>query len=390
MVAPMSRGSMWWYRLRATLILVALVYGVASVGPRPGRSGAGLATLLLLVPAVVGWLLWTWQPAALRTDALRTALRTGAQRTAVVRTAALGVTLAAGLALTMVHPAGTAAAFPAFVCLWAGSSLPFRSAVAIALAAGLFFPLIGLVQGFGWWLAVGPTAFIVATMGGRIRRQGEILRDEADQARAREAHTAALAEQARVAREIHDVLAHSLSALTVQLETADALLEGGRTDQARQAVLRAGRLAREGLAETRRAIGALRGDTLPLPELLDALSAGYRGDLQAAATVRVQGPPRELGPDISLALYRTAQEAMTNVRKHAPGAPVRLDLRYGQDAVSLCIANGAAPAGAARPLATAGGGYGLTGLRERAKLAGGSFEAGPAADGYRVDVRIPV
>jgi signal transduction histidine kinase len=95
-----------------------------------------------------------------------------------------------------------------------------------------------------------------------------------------------------------------------------------------------------------------------------------------------------VNPDLALAVYRTAQEAMTNVRKHAPGAPVALTLRYGTGDVELAVASGAPP-GTERPLAGSGGGYGLTGLRERAELAGGEFTAGPDGDGWRVDVRIP-
>jgi signal transduction histidine kinase len=260
----------------------------------------------------------------------------------------------------------------------------------LTAAAGALFPLTGLVAGFGWWILAGPGAFIIALMAGLIRRQNEALAEETRLAHEEQTRSAALGERARIAREIHDVLAHSLAALTVQLETADALLEGGRAEQARGSVLRAGQLAREGLAETRRAIGALRGETMPLPELLDALAAGYRTDFGVPAVVRVEGLPCELGADTSLALYRSAQEAMTNVRKHAPGAPVRVDLRYVPDGVSLRVANGAPPVGASRPLAGAGGGYGLTGLRERAQLGGGAFDAGPAGEGYRVDVRIPV
>jgi signal transduction histidine kinase len=367
------RETRWWPRLRSLIVLVAIGWAVATVAPRPGFTGLRLATLLLLPAVSVGFLICT--------------LQRGRGRLAAP---AILYTLVTGLALAIVHPAGSSAVFPALACLWAGYRLPPRWALTVTLAAAALFPLTGFVGGFGWWILFGPGGFLLALMGGLIRRQNEALAEEKALAQEEQARSAAFVEQARIAREIHDVLAHSLAALTVQLETADALLEGGRTEQARQSVLRARQLAREGLAETRRAIGALRGETLPLPELLGALAAGYRGDFNAPATVRVEGQPCELGADTSLALYRSAQEAMTNVRKHAPGAPVRVDLRYAPDEVTLRVANGAPPAGTPRPLAGAGGGYGLTGLRERAQLAGGTFDAGPAADGYRVDVRIPV
>ena len=140
------------------------------------------------------------------------------------------------------------------------------------------------------------------------------------------------------------------------------------------------------MAETRRAIGALRGDALPLPELLTELARGYRTDLGATATLTVSGEPRDLHADAGLTLYRAAQEALTNVRKHAPGATVELTLTYRPGDVELAVLNGPGGDGA---LARAGGGYGLTGLRERAQLAGGECTAGPRDGGWRVGVRIP-
>jgi signal transduction histidine kinase len=222
-----------------------------------------------------------------------------------------------------------------------------------------------------------------------LRRQNERLASEAALTREEQAKSAALAERARIAREIHDVLAHSLSALTVQLETADALLEGGRPEDARKFVVRAQHLAREGLTETKRAIGALRGETMPLPELVDRLAEQYRTDLSADVRVEVTGEVRPLGAESSLTLYRTAQEAITNIRKHAPGAAIAVHLDYGDSGVELTVDSGPAPGGADAFLTDAGGGYGLTGLRERAELAGGMFNAGPHGGGWRVDVSIP-
>jgi signal transduction histidine kinase len=370
---PDLRESVWWRRLRSLLALVAMGSTVFTLDPRPGWTGLRLVVLLLTAAVGAGWLVWIWQGGRGRAT-----------------TGSIVISLATGLALGIVHPAGAAVAFPAIACLWAGYRLPPRWSLALTAAAAALFPLTGFMHGFGWWILSGPGGFLIALMAGLIRRQNEEVAQETRLAQEEQARSAAFAEQARIAREIHDVLAHSLAALTVQLETADALLEGGRVDQARESVVRARQLAREGLVETRRAISALRGETLPLPELLNALAAGYRADFKAPATVRVEGSPAELDADTGLALYRSAQEAMTNIRKHAPGAPVRMDLRYGPGDVSLQVTNSAPPPDVARPLARAGGGYGLTGLRERARLAGGTFDAGPAEDGYRVDVRIPV
>jgi len=184
------------------------------------------------------------------------------------------------------------------------------------------------------------------------------------------------------------VLAHTLTALSVQLETIDALLDRDRTEQARETVARAQTLMREGLAETRRAISALRDDQLPLPDLLRILTDAYTADTGTPSTVEVSGPERPLCAEAGLTLYRTAQEAFTNARKHAPGATISMILAYEPSAVGLTVTS----TGGGKPAPTSFdrvGGYGLTGLRERAELAGGRFSADPIDGGWRVDVMIP-
>ena len=391
-------GWVGWRRdLRSLIFLVAVVVSMVSIRPSLGALG-----LVLLGVAVAGWLSTLAAP-TLRGMVRRELAMDGpagspGRRAALAPLAAEGriellAVLALGLAglwLSALQPAGPAIGLGAAACLMAGARLrsPVSSVVAGGLALGWIAVHLYTHQGPGWIFG-GAGLFLVTLMAGLIRRQNASLAAETQLTREEQARSATLAERARIAREIHDVLAHSLAALTVQLETADALLEGGRAEQARQSVVRAGHLAREGLAETRRAISALRGETLPLPELLAGLAGEYRVDLGAPATVHVDGEPVQVNPDTGLAVYRTAQEAMTNVRKHAPGAPVELTLRYGPDSVELAVANGAAPP-SDRPLADSGGGYGLTGLRERAELAGGGFTAGPDGDGWRVDVRIPL
>jgi signal transduction histidine kinase len=348
--------------------------GYSSITSKPGPGPTGV---VLLGVATCGWLLFTF----------------GAERWSPAAPVGLGVLAVAGLGLTVVQSPGVGIVFPAVAALNAGKLLHPRWSIAGALAATLAFVLCELVTGHGPdWIIGGVSAILGGLMLGLIRRQNDALVEEAALAREEKARSSALDERNRLAREIHDVLAHSLAALTVQLETADALLEGGQTQRAKDSVVRAGRLAREGLAETRRAIGALRGEAVPLPELIEALAAGYRADFGVPVRVNVDGRPDELNPDIGLALYRSAQEAMTNVRKHAPGAVVDLTLSYKEKQVLLTVVNEPPPDGVDRPLARAGGGYGLTGLRERAELAGGTFEAGAAGPGelgWRVDVRIP-
>ena len=216
---------------------------------------------------------------------------------------------------------------------------------------------------------------------------GERLLEERERLNVERAHAAALAERGRIAREIHDVLAHSLSALTVQLEAADALLVGSRdVERAHNYVNTAQRIAREGLAETRRAIAALREDAPPLRALLKALADSYTADGGDAA-ISMDAEPEGLPTDAALAIYRTAQESLTNVRKHAPGAHVAITLESTAAEVVLNVTNRASDGQSS--LATSGGGYGLTGLHERAKLAGGSLEAGPYNEGWRVRLTVP-
>jgi signal transduction histidine kinase len=151
---------------------------------------------------------------------------------------------------------------------------------------------------------------------------------------------------------------------------------------------------REGLAETRRAISALRNDAPPLPHLLRMLADSYTADTGAPSTVEISGAERKIAAEAGLTLFRAAQEAVTNVRKHAPGATIAMCLRYGGDDVELAVTNTGGPAVPAEPARPAGydrvGGYGLAGLRERAELAGGTFTADPIEHGWRVDVMIPI
>jgi signal transduction histidine kinase len=203
-------------------------------------------------------------------------------------------------------------------------------------------------------------------------------------ARAAEAETAALAERARIAREIHDVLAHSLSAQTVHLEATRLLIERGvEREVLLERVVAARRMAREGLAETRQALSALRGDMAPVEEFLRELTEGE------GARLEVTGESRWLPAEAGLAVRRVAQEAMTNVRKHAPGARVALRLEYRPQEVELEFRDFGGRAPVDNSLEASGAGYGLLGMRERAELLGGALDAGPAEEGFVVRLRVP-
>jgi len=228
------------------------------------------------------------------------------------------------------------------------------------------------------WAVLGFVGVFFAGLSGR----------EAELARAAERRTAVLAERATIAREIHDILAHSLSAQVVHLEGARMLLaRDGDKDQVLERVERAQRLARSGLEETRRALATLRGDAPAPDEALAVLAEEFRAATGRPCDLEIIGPSRDLSPAAGLAVVRTAQEALTNIRKHAPGARAVVRLRYAPDGTTLEVSDTGGRAASAP--APAGAGYGLVGMRERAELIEGTLEAGPGKEGFRVFLKVP-
>ena len=146
---------------------------------------------------------------------------------------------------------------------------------------------------------------------------------------------------------------------------------------------RAHHLAAGGLTEARDAIGALRGDAMPGPERLAALADAFPG----RAELTVEGEPAALVSEARLALYRTAQEALTNVARHSAADRVELRLSYEPGGTRLVVRD--IGPGAPVTIGAVGGGYGLTGMRERAELLGGELTAGPTHDGFRVELWLP-
>ncbi|MFB6790001.1 sensor histidine kinase [Streptomyces olivaceus] len=240
------------------------------------------------------------------------------------------------------------------------------------------------------WLTTVATATGLVLVGYVLRLDAEArgnahrLLAQERAARAAEAESAALGERARIAREIHDVLAHSLSAQLVHLEAARLLIErDADRQQILDRVVAARGMARDGLAETRQALSALRGELTPLEDFLAHLVDATG----SAPEVTITGERRALPAEASQAVRRVAQEALTNARKHAPGAAVRVRLDYGTREVMLDVRDSGGPPG---ELTAVGGGYGLLGMRERAELLGGSLRAGPGEEGFVVTLKVPV
>jgi len=170
--------------------------------------------------------------------------------------------------------------------------------------------------------------------------------------------------------------------------------EQGDTSRALSLLDQAQRMAKDGLAETRRAVHALRADATGLDEQLAALIDTHRSRHHASVSFGVDGQPRPLPPEATVALIRTAQEALVNTAKHAPAQPVELGLHYGEDGVQMIISNPLPPDTPGSPapgtaFGTVNGGYGLTGMRERLLLIGGSLTAAPGDGRWTVTAQVP-
>ena len=238
------------------------------------------------------------------------------------------------------------------------------------------------------------------------------LREGADRTERLLIEAAALAERQRLAREMHDVLAHSLSGLALQLEGARLLaIQDPADPRLAEAIDRAHHLAKSGADEARRAIGVLRDEELPGPGRLPALVADFERDSGISCRFAVAGDQRDLDAQTRLALYRVTQEALTNVRKHARPDRVEVRLGYAPRAASLVIedfggedgqpplqrqsgqpARNAEDQAALRSSGSAGPadtGYGLNGMRERAELLGGTLTATTTKNGFRVKLDVP-
>ncbi|MCH0562980.1 MULTISPECIES: sensor histidine kinase [unclassified Streptomyces] len=226
----------------------------------------------------------------------------------------------------------------------------------------------------------------------RIRaEQSAALLAQTELLRAEQRRTAVLDERTRIAREIHDVLAHSLGALSIQIQAAGALLANHQDiDRAVTLLTEARRLTADGLAETRRAVHALRSDVAPLDVELAAAADTHRQRHGVLVRLTVEGEPAPLSPDQTLPLFRTAREALTNAAKHAPAQPVAVTLTYEDDHVALTVDNPLSRRTDGEPrFATVDGGYGLTGMRERLLLLGGTLDAGVRDGQWRVRAEVP-
>ena len=329
--------------------------------------------------------------------------------------------------------------FAALYTLYAlGRQLPRQSAGVLAVGSvatvGVVYLATNTLDDIPWPAALvavlaaiglGAARRAVESAGRTEAAAAELNNETLTRLTAVQREQAVMRERARIARELHDVVAHSVSMIAVQAETAPYTMDD-LSPEARAGYSEIAKTARDALVEMRRLLSVLRADAKPepesqtapqprldrLPDLIDQhRGAGGRVDLV------VHGDPRLLSTTVELSAYRIVQEALTNARRHAPGSEVHVDLTYlpdrlavqvrdsGADAPTMILnkdviagepgATGERQTGRTRlepaPAEMSGGGHGLVGMRERATMLGGRFSAGPVTQGgFVVEAELPL
>uniref|UniRef100_A0AAU2VC42 histidine kinase n=1 Tax=Streptomyces sp. NBC_00003 TaxID=2903608 RepID=A0AAU2VC42_9ACTN len=269
--------------------------------------------------------------------------------------------------------------------------------IAASLALGVFPPSGSTSTYVLLFVLTG----VVLAFAGAVRSRQEARRALAEQENISEVERAQrtlLEERARIARELHDVVAHHMSVITVQADSAPYRLTG--LDEAARGEFEAiASSARESLSEMRRLLAVLRsdgsgeegGERAPQPgvdRLQQLVEATVRAGLPARLSLAADLPA--LPPAVDLSAYRIVQEALANVVRHAPGATTRISVTCDDRHLTVVVVNGPT-AGRTSPLEVTGTGHGLVGMRERVRLTGGSLDTGPLPDGgFRVAARLPL
>jgi signal transduction histidine kinase len=332
------------------------------------------------------------------------------------------VVLAVTAGATVVHAALAAEALNAtlgfLVALYTvGERVDRRSSSLAALATGLAIgtlialraPMPAALSGFVQTELAVFVAWVLGTWSRDRRAHIETIEERArrlEHEREERAERAVVAERERIARELHDVVAHHVSVIVIQAGAALRALDRRPTD-ARAAVEAIDGTGRQALGDMRRMLGILdragadgkagtsggSADALaPMPSLdrLGELLEQVRA-VGLPVELSVAGEPRPLEPGLELSAYRIIQEALTNVLKHAPGSRARVTVRYGQSALDVEIVDQGLGEGRTRQMHEfAESGHGLIGMRERVAIFGGVFEAGPYGRGFRVAAMLPL
>jgi signal transduction histidine kinase len=367
-----------WIGVRGDLVLAV---GLACVA-----LGQAAVSPIASVPVAVVIALLTTAPVAVR--------RTHPVLAALVSTAA-GLIPSNGYVYV-----GYVVAFIVFYSV--AAYVPQWRRVAAVVAAGVALTVLGsAIHGavFGDYFGALSAVVAPAVVGSFVRYQREQSRRlqeltrQLERERELNVARAVADERARIARELHDVVAHTISVVAIQADAAEAALDADPA-RARGPLQTIRRSASEALTEMRRLLAVLRADEPPgelapspgldrLPALIDrARAAGVD------VTLEVTGAARAVPASLDLSAYRIVQEALTNVGKHAGGAPASIVLHWGQDALSIEIRN---PGTNLERAETNGSGHGLIGMRERVRMLGGQFTAGPeAGGGFVVSALLPL
>jgi signal transduction histidine kinase len=261
--------------------------------------------------------------------------------------------------------------------------------IAAAASTGIVSELLAPDSGITWepWAMANLFTFAL----GRTQVQQRRLIEQLEQARQALADQAVAEERRRIARELHDLAGHTLAAVLLHVTGARHVLRRGDLDEAERALGDAESVGRASLDQIRATVASLRTDERGTdPSLagvadLPALIEDYR---RAGLTIESTIDPRamDLNGPVGTAVHRVAREGLANVARHAPGNRVTLSVDVNGDVVRLVVADRGRPATPPDPDSTQ---FGLVGMAERARALGGQFEAGPTADGWRVEVRLP-
>jgi signal transduction histidine kinase len=373
------------FRPLGLVVIAAVVVGAINGHPAPAGHGDGLGVAAALLVFAVS---------------IACAVQGSfVGRRLAVQAGVIAVMGASGVALVALQPRGATVLAGGAAVWMAVARLPlplgFSIGAAVTVGLGLAAVLAGssaaaVVAGMLLCVLLGLVAYFIKQA--RVSQdRTELLLAQLEDAREEQLRAAAVMERGRIAGELHDVLAHSLSGAAIQLQGARKLAEREQASpQVRAAIDRAGELVRDGLASARQAVGALRGEELPSVAQLESLVATFRNDMHLDATLEVEGTARPLPAEASLALYRGAQEALTNVARYAPGANTTVALRYDIGHTTLTVEDRRdGPTPDAAGLVGLGGGNGLVGMRERLERAGGTMQAGLTDTGWRVELDVP-
>ncbi len=362
-------------------VAAAVIVVSTATNGLPDGTGPATATVVLTVIALVLWLV-SLVPEI-------TDIR--------LLTACLVGTGVAGAILDALHPSGPGYILAFMAVAGIGLRLPRRAGL---IAGGIVVVTAGAAEAYtsehplsgALNLAIGAGFLFMASTFAAVNRDAhtraeELLAQEAATRTARE-EAAVLAERSRLARELHDVLAHTLSGLAVQLEGARLLAQHTDADpRLVEQVSTAQQLARDGMANAKRAVATLRGEALPGVQQIPDLVEETRSTAGLPVTFTQIGQPQPLPPETGLAVYRAVQEALTNTTKYAGrGATAAVILHWDAHQV---IAEVVDSGGDGVPAGLPSGGFGLGGLAERAALAGGHLETGPTGSGWRVQLTMP-